>query len=80
VPGHAIREQEEEDRGLHHGLHLGGHSGYEKITAYSLEKKLKQINYFEHNYPEGYYDFFLWVAKNYGGLLWTYLDTRSDPN
>ena len=48
------------------------HSGYEKTTAYSLEKKLKQINYFEHNYPEGYYDSFLWIMKNYGGLLWTY--------
>ena len=56
------------------------HSGYEKTTAYSLEKKLKQINYFEHSYPEGYYDFFLWVAKSYGGLLFTYLDTLSDPS
>ena len=55
-------------------------SGYEKTTAYSLEKKLKPISYFEHNYPEGYCDFFLGVAKNYGGLLWTYWDTLSDPN
>ena len=56
------------------------HSGYEKTTAYSLEKKLKQINYFDHNYTEGYYDFFLWVAKNYGALLWTYVGTLSDPS
>ena len=55
------------------------HSGSEKTTAYALEKKLKQINYFEHSYPEGYHDFFRWVATNQCGLLLTYLDTRSGP-
>ena len=54
------------------------HSGYEKTTAYSLGKKLKHINYFEHSYPEGYYDFFLWVAKNYGaGRIWIHYQNRT---
>ena len=46
------------------------HWWYERTTAFSLEKKFKQVNYFEHDYPRGYYNFFRWVLKNYNGLLW----------
>ena len=52
---------------------------YGKTVGYAIDYKLKQVNYFEHNYPEGLVEFVRWLTTVYGVMFLNYMETLSDP-
>ena len=52
---------------------------YGKTVGHAIDYKLKQVNYFEHKYPEGLVDFVRWLTTVYGMRLLNYMETLSDP-
>ena len=46
---------------------------YGKTVGYAIDYKLKQVNYYENNYPEGLVDFVLWLTKVYDTMLAHYM-------
>ena len=50
-----------------------------KTVDHALDYKLKMVNYFEHDYPEGLVNFVRWVTKVYDMMFMNYMSTNSDP-
>ena len=50
-----------------------------KTVDHAIDYKLKMVNHFEHNYPEGLIYFVLWLTKVYDMMFFHYMETNSDP-